>query len=92
MADLFLIKHPRVTEKATQLNAVGKYVFMVKPAATKNEVKKAVKELYRVDVEAVNMVTTPGKPKRFRNLRGLTPSFKKAIVTLKEGQKIDLGR
>lgn len=92
MKDLFLIKHPHITEKATTLNAVGKYVFIVKPSATKSEVKKAVKELYRVDATAVNIVNLPGKTRRYRGLPSERSGAKKAVVTLKEGQKIDLGR
>ena len=92
MSDIFLIQRPHITEKATDLQQAGKYVFIVKPAATKSEVKKAVKELYRVDPVAVNIVNAPGKPKRFRGRQNKTSGFKKAIVTLAEGQKIDLGR
>jgi large subunit ribosomal protein L23 len=88
--DIFIIKKPWVTEKATDLNKIGKYVFMVKSKATKSEIKKAVKELYRVEVEDVNTIRRSGKPKRFRNVRGRTEGYKKAIVTLKAGQKIDI--
>lgn len=92
MSDIFLVQKPLVTEKATDLNAAGKYVFMVKPSATKPEVKKAVQSLYRVGVKEVHIVTIHGKPKRFRGLRKVTSGYKKAIVTLKPGEKIDLGR
>lgn len=92
MSDVFTIKKPWVTEKATDLNTVGKYVFMVKPTATKNEIKKAIHALYRVDVTAVAIVRVPGKPKRFRNVSKTASGYKKAIVTVKAGQKIDLGR
>jgi len=92
MKDIFLIKQPQITEKSTGLNTMGKYVFVVKTSATKQEVKKAVKELYRVDVVGVNIVNTPGKTKRYRNMKSEHSGEKKAIVTLKEGQKIDLGR
>lgn len=92
MSDIFLIKQPWVTEKSTLLNESGKYVFVVKKSATKNEVKKAVKELYRVDAENVNIVNRPDRVKRFRGREVTLSGFKKAIVTLKEGQKIDLSR
>jgi large subunit ribosomal protein L23 len=69
---------------------MGKYVFMVKTGATKPEIKKAVHEVYKVDVVAVNVVNRPGKTKRFRGVKGKQGSYRKAIVTLKEGQKIDL--
>ncbi len=92
MSDIFLIKKPLITEKSTTLSEVGKYVFMVKPEATKNEINKVVKELYRVDATSVNMINRPPKTKRFRNVRGTQKGYKKAIVTLKKGQKIDLAR
>jgi large subunit ribosomal protein L23 len=92
MADIFLIQKHWVTEKATDLNTIGKYVFMVKPEATKSEIKKAVKELYKVDVTNVNVVNRPSRMKRFRNTRVRTGAYRKAIVTIKEGQKIDIVR
>jgi large subunit ribosomal protein L23 len=88
--DIFLIKKPWITEKATELNKIGKYVFMVKPEATKPEIRKAIKELYQVEAEKINIIRRAGKAKRFRNVRGRTRGYKKAIVTLKEGQKIDI--
>lgn len=91
MASPFLIKKPWVTEKATDLNAMGKYVFMVKDGATKPEIKKAVKAVYKVDVTSVNVVNRPPKSKRFgRGLKGAQEGYRKAIVTLKDGQKIDI--
>ncbi len=90
MADIFIIKKPWITERATDLTKMGKYVFLVKSDATKPEVKKAVKEIYKVDVTAVNMVTRPDKKKRMGQNMGRQAGFKKAIVTLKAGQKIDL--
>jgi len=92
MHDPFLIKKPWITEKSTGLNEAGKYVFMVKQNATKNEVKKAVKEMYRVDAADVNIVNLPGKSRRYRGIARESFGFKKAIVTLSPGQKIDLGR
>lgn len=92
MKDIFLIAQPHITEKATALATEGKYVFVVKPGSTKNEVKKAVKELYRVDATTVQMITLPGKTKRYRGTKSPRAGLKKAIVTLKAGQTIDLGR
>jgi len=92
MSDLFLIKKPLVTEKTTELQAGGKYVFIVRAGATKPEVKKAVKEIYKVDPVSVNIVNRPPKSKRLGGLKGSQRGYKKAIVTLKSGQKIDLGR
>ncbi len=89
MKDIFLIQRPLITDKATALSSMGKYLFMVKSNATKPEIKKAVKDIYKVDSVAVNIVNIPGKTKRFRNTRKKQTGYKKAIVTLKAGQKID---
>ena len=91
MADIFLITKPRITEKATKLNQIGQYVFLVKPSATKPEVRKLVKQLYKVDPVAVNIVNLPPKTKRYRNVKDKRGGYKKAIVTLSQGQKIDIG-
>lgn len=91
-SDIFLIKRPHITEKSTDLNEVGKYVFIVKPEATKNEVKKLISSIYKVDAVGVNIVNLPAKTKRFRNIFGKSGGVKKAIVTLKKGQKIDLSK
>lgn len=91
MSDAFIIKKPWVTEKSTDLSAKGKYVFIVSNNATKPEVKKAVKEIYKVDAVQVNIVNLPGKQKRFgQAMKGMTEGRRKAVVTLKEGQKIDI--
>ncbi len=90
MNDAFIIKKPWITEKSTDLTAEGKYVFVVKEKATKPEIKKAIHELYKVDVVDVNVVNRPAKQKRFMNKRGFQEGYRKAIVTIKEGQKIDL--
>jgi large subunit ribosomal protein L23 len=90
MIDSFTIKRPHITERSGSLNALGKYTFMVKRGATKPEIKKAVKEIYKVDVVAVNVINRPAKTKRFRGAKGKQEGYRKAIVTLKTGQKIDL--
>ncbi len=91
MADLFLIKKPWVTEKATDLGAMGKYVFVVRKKASKAEIKKAVKDAYKVDAVNVNVINRPPKKKRMGgNMKGVQEGYRKAIVTLKEGQKIDI--
>ncbi len=91
MADTFLIKKPWVTEKSTDLAAAGKYVFIVKTRATKQEVKKAIKEIYKVDAITVNVVNRPPKRKRMgSSMKGSQEGYRKAIVTLKAGQKIDI--
>ncbi len=90
MSDIFIIKKPWITEKSTDLSKIGQYVFLVKKNATKPEVKKAIKEIYRVDVVAVNIVNRPAKAKHMGQHYGTQQGYKKAIVTLKVGQKIDL--
>lgn len=77
------------TEKGTGLEAQRKYLFRVAENATKIDVKRAVQEIYNVKVDSVNTVLVPGKLKRVRFKAGYTAGWKKAIVTLKEGQKIE---
>ncbi len=69
----------------------GKYLFLVDKGASKTEIKKAVREIYKVDVKKVNTMILPGKLRRMRFQLGRTPDYKKAIVTLAEGQKIEVG-
>ena len=78
------------TEKGTMLEADRKYQFEVSMRANKIEIKKAIEEIYKVEVESVRIVILPGKLKRVRNELGKTSDWKKAIVTLKEGQKIEV--
>lgn len=84
-----LIK-PVVTEKSTGLLAENKYTFIVDLKANKTEVKKAVEEIFKVKVEKVNTMRVKGKIKRVRKSVGKTPDRKKAIVTLKQGDKIEI--
>jgi large subunit ribosomal protein L23 len=91
MTDPLLIKKPWITEKATALSVSNQYVFLVKSDAAKPEIKKAIHSLYKVDVVAVNVVNRPPKKKRSsRGRRGTQEGYRKAIVTVKDGQKIDL--
>jgi large subunit ribosomal protein L23 len=85
-----LIVAPVITEKATILNEVGQVTFKVTSDATKPEIKAAVEGLFGVNVTAVNTVVVKGKSKRFRGRPGQRSDWKKAIVTLAEGQSIDL--
>jgi large subunit ribosomal protein L23 len=93
MADL---KHydtvisPVITEKSTLASEHGKVVFRVAPKATKPEIKAAVEALFNVKVKAVNTLNRAGKTKRFRGFEGKQKSYKKAVVTLAEGQTIDV--
>lgn len=88
--NIFTIKRPHITEKGTDLNAIGKYIFMVEPSATKNEIKKALKKIYSVDVVKIQTITRQTREKKFRRRAGTKEGYKKAIVTLKEGQKIEI--
>ncbi|MEK7546837.1 MAG: 50S ribosomal protein L23 [Patescibacteria group bacterium] len=90
MKSSFVIKKPHITEKATDLSKAGKYVFMVELSSTKNEIKKALKKIYGIDVVKIKTVTRHPKVKKFRNKAGARSGHKKAIVTLKEGQKIEI--
>lgn len=78
------------TEKGTLVEKHRQYVFKVTSKATKIEIKKAVEEIYKVKVQAVNVMHMPGKLKRVRQKYGYTSEWKKAIVTLKEGSKIEV--
>jgi large subunit ribosomal protein L23 len=81
---------PVVTEKSTMASEQNKVVFRVAPQATKPEIKAAVEALFRVKVTAVNTLNRAGKTKRFRGTTGRQKGYKKAIVTLAEGQSIDV--
>lgn len=83
-----IIKTIIKTEKSTRDEPEGKYLFLVNRSANKMQIKRAVEELYKVNVQDVNTLVSPGKLKRVRYQLGRTPDVKKAIVTLKEGQKI----
>lgn len=88
-----ILKRPLVTEKISALNEKGKYGFMVELTANKVEIKQAVEKMYGVNVEHVNTISMMGKKKvRFTKagtLAGRKPNYKKAIVTLAEGEVID---
>ena len=78
------------SEKGTALEGQHKYLFRVSDIATKIDVKRAVEEIYKVKVGSVNTVHVPGKLKRVRSRAGYTTDWKKAIVTLREGQKLEV--
>jgi large subunit ribosomal protein L23 len=84
------ILSPVITEKATLLSEQGKVVFRVADNATKDEIAAAVEELFKVKVTKVNTLVTKGKTKRFKGRPGRRSDVKKAIVTLAEGQSIDI--
>ena len=85
-----VIVSPVITEKATALSEQNKVVFKVRPDATKPQIKEAVEKLFDVKVKSVNTLVTKGKVKMFRGTRGQRSDVKKAVVTLAEGQTIDV--
>jgi large subunit ribosomal protein L23 len=84
------ILSPVITEKATMLSEQNKVVFRVAKGATKTEIAAAVEDLFKVSVVKVNTLNVKGKTKRFRGREGRRSDVKKAIVTLAEGQSIDI--
>lgn len=91
MKDLYsVIKNLMRTEKGTNIAPLNKYIFRVDPRATKIEIKQAVETIYKVKVRDVNTINAIGKLKRVRYKAGYTSDWKKAIVTLKPGSKIDM--
>jgi large subunit ribosomal protein L23 len=85
-----VLKQAHITEKATDLTTHNKYIFEVFPKKNKQEVKNAVEQIYGVDVLAVNMINIPPKKRRMGRIEGLRAGYRKAIVQIKEGQKIEL--
>ena len=85
-----VLRRPLITEKSTMIQAEGKYAFEVAGAANKSQIKQAVEKAFKVKVTAVNVMTAPGKTRRVGRQQVLTRSWKKAIVTLKTGDKIEI--
>jgi large subunit ribosomal protein L23 len=90
MSNWGVLMRPIVTEKSTILQERGKYVFHVAPNATKSQIKAAVERAFDVGVVQVNTLATRGKVKRYGMRQTKTPDWKKAIVTLKAGDQIQL--
>ena len=84
-----VLRRPLITEKNTSLQALGKYAFEVAGEANKNLIKQAVEKAFKVKVTTVNVIMAPGKTRRVGRRQVLTPSWKKAVVTLKAGDKIE---
>ncbi|MEH6725557.1 MAG: 50S ribosomal protein L23 [Hyphomicrobiales bacterium] len=85
-----VIVSPVITEKSTNASEHNQVVFNVAPTATKPEIKTAVEKLFGVKVEKVNTLVRKGKVKRFRGIKGRQSDVKKAVVTLKDGETIDV--
>ncbi len=90
MSKIEVLIRPIVTEKSTMLAEQGKYVFLVDKRANAQVIKEAVEEFFSVKVKKVNIGKVFGKKKRIRYTFEKTPTYKKAIVTLYPGYKIDL--
>jgi len=85
-----LILAPVITEKSTMASEHNQVTFRVPLSASKPEIKAAVEGLFNVKVTAVNTLISKGKTKRFRGIEGRRSDFKKAVVSLAEGHKIDV--
>ena len=88
--DLNLIKKPVITEKSTANAQFNKYIFEVRNDANKINIKKTIEEIYKVNVQRLNSLNVKSKPKVFKGQRGTRSEFKRIIVTLKEGNTIDM--
>ena len=85
-----ILIRPIVTEKSTALMEQGKYTFRVPLAATKIQIRQAVEQIFKVKVQAVNTMRYEGKLKRMGRTQGRRSDWKKAVVTLKPGEAIEL--
>ena len=81
---------PNVTEKSTSLSEYNKVVFRVDKKANKKSIKKNIERIFKVNVVKINTINLKGKTKIVRNKKAFKPGYKKAIITLKKGQSIDL--
>ena len=84
------IVSPAVTEKATSLSEFNKMVFKVHKGASKKSIKKSIEKIFKVNVIKINTINLKGKTKLVKGKKTSSPGYKKAIVTLKKGQSIDL--
>ena len=81
---------PAITEKATSLSEFNKMVFKVHKGASKKSIKKSIEKIFKVNVIKINTINLRGKTKLVKGKKSSRPGYKKAIVTLKKGQSIDL--
>lgn len=85
-----VIKRPLITEKAMRGKELGQYVFAIDVKASKTDVRRAVEALFKVKVDSVHTLRVPGRSKRVGKSQTQTSDWKKAVVTLKQGQAIEL--
>jgi len=81
---------PNITEKATSLSEFNKVVFKVHKGASKIAIKRNIEKIFKVNVVKINTLNLKGKSKIVKNKKSYKPGYKKAIITLKKGQSIDL--
>ena len=81
---------PNITEKSTSLSEFNKIVFKVHKGASKSSIKRSVEKIFKVNVVKINTINIKGKTKMVKNKKTSKPGYKKAIITLKKGQSIDL--
>ena len=84
------IVSPNITEKSTSMSEFNKVVFKVHNGASKNSIKRSIEKIFKVNVIKINTINLRGKTKLVRGKKSNKPGYKKAIVTLKKGQSIDL--
>ena len=89
MEILEVLRRPVITEKSTALQERGKYVFEVSLDANKQQIKQAVEQAFKVEVDKVNVLTMPARWRGPGRRRGTTSPWKKAVVTVKPGHKIE---
>ena len=85
-----VVKQPHISEKATYLAEKNQYIFEISPNYNKKEIKKSVEGIYGVDVLSVNIVKIPAKRRRIGRTEGFRKGYVKAIIKIKEGQKIEI--
>ena len=84
------IKQPHISEKASYLSEKDQYTFEVSPSFNKTEIKNTVEGIYGVNVLSVNIIKIPAKKRRLGKTQGFRKAYKKAVVKIKEGQKIEI--
>ena len=84
-----VLRRPLITEKSTDLQSLNKYAFEIAEKANKPQIKQAIEAAFNVKVTGVNVITVPGKSRRMGRRIIQSPSWKKAIVTLQPGDKIE---
>ncbi len=84
------VKQPHISEKATNLAEKNQYIFELSPNYNKKEIKKTIEGVYGVDVLSVNIIKIPAKKRRLGKTQGFRKGFSKAVVKIKQGQKIEI--